>query len=163
MPIGRSTLALALAVLFAAAPTAAAPTGVRVEEARRGAVTLAETTSRVDPGATRLGDVLPLLREDAAAAIAAVDWTNLRLARRYGVAATVVRLSTERTDRAAASTCVVTAAVRELDTGNLLFVVEGRARAEDSPSAAARAERDALRAAVERAVAAVPEGLKRSR
>lgn len=156
MPIPRSTLALALAALLLSLPA------VGTAEARRGAVTLAETASRVDPAATKL-DVVPLLREDASAAIAAIDWSGLRLSRRYGVSATVVRLSTERTERSAASTCVVAAAVRELDTGNLLFTVEGRARAEDSASAAARAERDALRAAVEGAVRAVPEGLRKSR
>jgi hypothetical protein len=157
MPIPRSTLALALAALLLALPA------VGAAEARRGAVTLAETASRVDPAATKLGDVVPLLRADASAALAAIDWSGLRLSRRYGVSATVVRLSTERTERSAASTCVVAAAVRELDTGNVLFTVEGRARAEDSASAPARAERDALRAAVEGAVRAVPDGLRRSR
>lgn len=171
MAIERPTLALALGAALLTTPAGAAIRGdarASVHEPRapagHGAVTLSEATSRVDPSATRLGDVIPLLRDDAAAALAAIDWSPLRLSRRYAVSATVVRLTTTRTGaRSLASACTVSAAVRELDTGNLLFIVEGRARAEDSVTDAARAERDALRAAVQGAVAAVPDGLRRSR
>lgn len=168
MPIERSTFALALgAALFATPALAATAGGERTpaHEARgHGTVTLAEANSRVDPGATRLGNVVPLVRDDASAALAAIDWSALRLSRRYAISATVVRLATTRTgERSLAAACTVSAAVRELDTGNLLFVVEGRARAEDGVAEAARAERDALRAAVQNAVAAVPDGLRRSR
>lgn len=170
MPIDRSTLALAIGASLLATPATAAvraegraPIAVRAP-AGNGAVLLSEANSRVDPGATRLGNVIPLLREDAAAALASIDWSALRLSRRYAVSATVVRLTTTRTgDRTLAAACTVSAAVRELDTGNLLFTVEGRARAEDSVTDAARAERDALRAAVQGAVAAVPDGLRRAR
>lgn len=162
MPIGSHVLAFALLALSA---DGRAPLESRVHEAprARAGVTLAETTSRVDPASTRLGDVVPLLREQASAALAAIDWGALRLTRRYGVAATVVRLETTRTGGRALTACVVSAAVRELDTGNLLFVVEGRARVEDSAAADDRAERDALKTAIVGAVRAVPSGLRQSR
>lgn len=166
MRIDRSALAVALG---AALCTGAAQVEARGGDhpaihAARGAVLLKEATSRVQPGETRLGDVIPLLRADASAAIAAIDWGPLRLSRRYAVSATVTRLSTTPTgERSVASSCAVSAAVRDLDTGNLLFIVEGRARAEDSAASADRAERDALRAAVRGAVAALPDGLRKSR
>jgi hypothetical protein len=165
MAIARSTLVLALAgALLSLRAGAATHAPVTQAPHAHGGVSLAEVTSRVDPRATRLGDVVPVLREEASAALAAIDWSPLRLSRRYAVAATAVRLETTRTgERTLATACVVSAAVREADTGTLLFVVEGRARAEDSASAAERAERDALRAAVAGAVRAVPEGLRRAR
>ncbi|WP_437547669.1 hypothetical protein WME97_47085 [Sorangium sp. So ce367] len=163
MQIGRWALAVALLTLSAdARPDPRS--GVAEAPRARAGVTLAETRSRVHPAATRLGDVVPLLRQDASAEISAIDWSPLRLTRRYGVAATVVRLDTKRTgERTLTAACVVSAAVRELDTGNILFVVEGRARVEDSAAAGERAQRDALRAAIQSAVRAVPDGLRRSR
>lgn len=171
MPIARPTLALVIGAALLSSPAGAALHGdsrAAAHEARapngNGAVMLSEASSRVDPSATRLGDMIPLIRADAAAALAAIDWAPLRLSRRYAISATVVHLTTTRTgDRTLASACTVSAAVRELPSNNLLFIVEGRARAEDSVTDAARAERDALRAAVQGAVAAVPDGLRRSR
>lgn len=162
---GRERRERTLALLTLSADARSAPwSGVHETPRARAGVTLAEATSIVDPAATRLGDVIPLLREHASAELAAIDWSALRLTRRYGVAATVVRLETKRTgDRTLATAGVVSAAVRELDTGNLLFVVEGRARVEGSASADERAERDALRTAIQGAVRAVPDGLRRSR
>lgn len=165
MAIARSTLALALAGALLSPPTGAQPRPAPPETPRAsGGVALAEVASRVDPRATGIGDVVPVLRAEAAAAIAAIDWTALRLSRRYAVAATAVQLTTTRTgERTLATSCVVSASVREADTGTLLFVVEGRALAEDGVAAAERAERDALRAAVTGAMRAVPEGLRRAR
>jgi hypothetical protein len=165
MAIARSTLALALVLAASSlAPPSFADPRPPAPEAPVGGVALAEVASRVDPRATRIGDgVVPLLREEATAAIAAIDWRPLRLARRYAVAATAVRLSTARTgERTLATSCVVSASVREADTGTLLFTVEGRALAEDGVGSPDRAERDALRAAVTGAVRALPEGLRRA-
>ena len=163
--------AAALAISLSASPASAKDAGAKArsdapsEAPRpRAPVTLAEATSRVDPAETRLGDVTRLLREDVQTAILAVDWGALRLARRYAISAAVERLATTRTgDRQLASVCTVSIAVREVEGGTLLFVVQGRARAEDGASAAERAERDALRAAVSGAMTAVPDGLRRSR
>ncbi|MFT3769836.1 MAG: hypothetical protein QM820_30755 [Minicystis sp.] len=170
MAIERWSLAFALASMMAALPTPAHAAHhddarASVHQARRGRapVTLAEATSSVDPATTRLGDVIPLLREDAAAALADIDWSALRLSRRYAVSASVVRLETTSSGaRSLASACSVSVAVRDVERGTLLFIIEGRARAEDSPDAAARAERDALRAAVKSAIAGVPTGLRRA-
>ncbi|APR79697.1 Hypothetical protein A7982_05044 [Minicystis rosea] len=172
MTIERRKLALVLSLSAAlgahAAPASATPrddASASVHQARRARtpVTLAEATSSVDPKSTRLRDVIGLLREDAAAALAAIDWSTLRLSRRYAVSASIMRLETSTTGaRALSSACAVSVAVRDLERGTLLFIVEGRARAEDAPDAAERAERDALRAAVNNAIAAVPNGLKRT-
>ena len=172
MTIERRKLALAVALAAAlgahGSPAAATPSDAQrtaVQQARRARtpVTLAEATSSVDPKTTRLRDVVGLLREDAGAALAAIDWSPLHLSRRYAVSASIVRLETTSTGtRSLASACSVSVAVRDLERGTLLFIVEGRARAEDGPDAAERAERDALRAAVQNAIAAVPNGLKRA-
>ena len=158
MMIARTAFALALAcALFSPPSRAEAPRAT-------GGIALAEVASRVDPRANGLGDLVAALRADAAAALAAIDWGALRPSRRYAFAATVVQLTTTRTgEHTMASSCVVSASVREADTGTLLFVVEGRALAEDGIAASRAAERDALRAAVTHAVRAVPEGLRRAR
>jgi hypothetical protein len=82
--------------------------------------------------------------------------------RRYALSIAVVRLESTRGERSASASCAVSAALRDADTGTLLFIVEGRARAEDGAAFVARAERDALAAAAQRAVAALPEALRRS-
>jgi hypothetical protein len=168
MRIERAALALGLYAALLSAPAGAA-TPARLTEApgqaraARGGVTLAEVASGVAPGATRLGDVKALLREDTEALLATIDWSPLRLRRRYALTASLIRLDTTSTgERSLASSCTVSAAVRDAESGLLLFIVEGRARAEDSASAGARAERDALRAAVRSAVIAVPDALRRT-
>ena len=124
-------------------------------------VSLAEVASRIDPAKTRLTNLTELLRSDAEAELLAIDWGKLR--RRYAVSAALVRLdSTSTGERTLAAACTVSASVRDADTGKLLFLVEGKARAEDASTAGARAERDALSAAVRGAITAVPEGLRRS-
>lgn len=172
MAMGRRTRSLALvaAAVWTLPASAAEPSNqarsAAPAQARRprAPVTLAEATSRVDPKETHLGDLTALLREDVEGALLAVDWSALRLARRYAISATVVRLATAPTsERALSAACTVSVAVREVEGGTLLFVVEGRARAEDGSTAAPRAERDALRAAVRGAITAVPDGLRRSR
>ena len=171
MRIERSALALGLGAALLSVPvtatTAAPSTGAgeapRDARATRGAVTLAEVASRVEPSATRLGDVKALLREDTEAALSTIDWSPLRLRRRYALSASLVRLDTTSTGaRTLAVSCTVSAAVRDADSGALQFIIEGRARAEDAASSGARAERDALREAVRGAVIAVPEALRRT-
>jgi hypothetical protein len=168
MRLERSVLALALGAALLEGPArAAAPPrhdgAPRQSRAPRAAVTLTEVASGVEPGATLLGDVKALLREDTEALLATIDWSPLRLRRRYALTASLVRLSTTRTgERSLAASCAVSAAVRDAESGVLLFIIEGRARAEDSDAAGARAERDALRAAVRGAVAAVPEALRKT-
>jgi hypothetical protein len=162
MAKGLPALALATALTLLTAlpaPTLAAPAAGRA----RSPVTLAEANSSVDPASTRLVDPVALLRADAADALGAIDWSALRLSRRYAISATIVRLSTASTGaRSLAASCSISVAVRDLERSTLLFVVEGRARAEDGADAAARAERDALRAAVQNAIAGVPGGLQRT-
>lgn len=124
-------------------------------------VTLAEVTVS-GAGTSRLANLSELVRHDVEAELAAIDWAKLSLRRRYRLSASVVRLDSTRTgERALAASCTVSAAVRD-ERGNLLVIVEGRARAEDAPSAAAEAERDALAEAVRGAIASVPEAIRRS-
>jgi hypothetical protein len=75
----------------------------------------------------------------------------------------VVGLSSARIDpRNLAASCTISAAVRDAERGTLLVIVEGRARAEDAPAAAAEAERGALAGAVRGAITAVPEAIRRA-
>lgn len=125
-------------------------------------VMLAEVTAH-EASSTRLGDVKALVRKDAEAELARIDWSKLPLRRRYKLSASVVRLESSSTgDKSLTASCTISAAVRDADRGTILFIVQGNARAEDVPSAALAAERDALSAAVRGAIAAVPEAMRRS-
>lgn len=131
-------------------------------KAKASPVTLAEVTAH-EASSTRLGDVKALVRQDAEAELARIDWSKLPLRRRYKLSASVVRLESVRTgDKSLTASCTISAAVRDADRGTILFIVQGHARAEDVPSAVLSAERDALSAAVRGAIAAVPEAMHRS-
>ncbi len=133
-----------------------------VEEPRRAAgVELGEVASRVDPSRTRIANVKELLRAEAESELASIEWGKLR--RRYLVSATVVKLDSTKTgERTLSVACTVSAAVREADSGRIVFLVEGKARAEDAASEGERAERDALGAAARGAMKALPEGLRQA-
>jgi len=126
-------------------------------------VTLAEVASRVDGAA--LPNVVELLRSDVESEIAAIDWdkTGLRnKTKKYTVSAAVVRLDSKREADGLKATCTVSATLREAKTGTLLAIVEGRAQAEEAPSAGARAQRGALAGAARGAVTALPEAIRRT-
>jgi hypothetical protein len=155
--VGRraaALLALGAALLIAGEGAAQGPEGAPVK--------LAEVSSQVDARATRLADVVGLLRRDAEGELAAIDWSKAPMRRRYLVSAVLVKLESARAgDHALRASCTVSAAVRD-DRGELLAIVQGRAGAEGPPAAAAQAEREALAAAVRSAIAAVPESIRRA-
>lgn len=126
--------------------------------ARPSPVTLADVGSRATT--TKLGNITDLLRRDVESELAAIDWTKSRVNRRYVVSASVVRLDSELRDAGLLASCTVSATLRD-ERGAILAVLEGRARAEESPGAAARAERDALTVAVRGAITAIPEAIRR--
>jgi len=130
----------------------------RKPPARPSPVTLAEVGSRAT--STKLGNVTELLRRDVESELAAIDWTKAKVNRRYVVSASVVRLDSELRDAGLLASCTVSATLRD-ERGAILAVLEGRARAEESPGAAARAERDALAVAVRGAITAIPEAIRR--
>ena len=150
--------ALALAAVVSCA-LFGKPGSAREPEPKAVPVTLAEVASQVDARATRLRNLPDLLRQDVEAELAAIDWQRAKVRRRYRLSAAVVTLSSATGERTLSASCVVSAAVRD-DRGVLLAVVEGRARAEDAPAAAERAERDALAAAARSAIKAVPESIR---
>ena len=124
-------------------------------------VTLGEVATSVAAQSTRLVNVGDLLRHDAEAELAAIDWSKTKLRHRYTVSALIVRLdSAPLGARALSASCTVSAAVRD-ERGALLAIVEGRARAEDAATAGIAAERDALAGAVRSAIIAVPEAIRR--
>jgi hypothetical protein len=124
-------------------------------------VTLGEVATSVAAQSTRLINVSDLLRHDAEAELAAIDWTKTKSKHRYTLSALIVRLeSAPLGARSLSASCTVSAAVRD-ERGALLAIVEGRARAEDAATAGIAAERDALAGAVRSAIIAVPEAIRR--
>lgn len=166
---GATALLGLAALLRLGTADATGPSGVRgssgqgaAAKVSGGSVTLAEVTVSGADG-SRLENLPELVRHDVEAELAVIDWSKLGLRRRYKLSASVVRLSSSRTaDQGLAASCTISAAVRDADKGTLLVIVEGRARAEDAPSAAAQAERGALAGAVRGAITAVPEAIQRS-
>ena len=151
---------IAVAAL-SARPAAAEDARPPKESAALRPVTLGEVATSPAAGSTRLVNVAELLRRDAEAELAALDWTHTKLRHRYTVSALIVRLdSAPLGERALSASCTISAAVRD-ERGSLLAIVEGRARAEDAASAGIAAERDALAAAVRSAITAVPEAIRR--
>lgn len=156
--IGLGLASVSLAARPAAAEEARAP---KKELAAARPVTLGEVTTSVAASSTKLTNVNDLLRHDAEAELAAIDWSKTQSRHRYTLSALIVRLdSTPLGERALSASCTVSAAVRD-ERGSLLAIVEGRARAEDAAAAGIAAERDALAAAVHSAVIAVPEAIRR--
>jgi hypothetical protein len=153
-------LGIAVAVL-SGRPAAADDARPLAESAASRPVTLGEVATSVAARSTRLLNVADLLRRDAEAELAAIDWSKAKLRHRYTLSALIVRLdSAPLGARALEASCTVSAAVRD-ERGALLAIVEGRARAEDAASAGIAAERDALAAAVRSAITAVPEAIRR--
>ncbi len=126
-------------------------------------VTLSEVAQNPAEGSTRLPNLAELLRHDVESELAAVNWKAEKLRRRYTLSAAVVRFSSaQSSERSVLASCTVSASVRDAERGTLLAIVEGRARAEDAPSAAIEAERDALAGAVRGAITALPEAIRQA-
>ena len=81
----------ALAALTAR-PAAAEDARPPAESAASRPVTLGEVATSAAAGSTRLLNVADLLRSDAEAELAAIDWTHAKLRHRYTVSALIVRL-----------------------------------------------------------------------
>jgi hypothetical protein len=157
----RARLAAAVVGLIAAATSSSVEAHEPSPRAPAAPVTLGEVSSdAAAAGASRLANVTDLLRLDAEAELSAIDWSKAAIHRRYTVSAVLVRLTSARVgDRALQISCTVSAAVRDTERGTLLAIVEGRARAEDLPAAAADTERDALAGAVRGAITALPKAI----
>lgn len=154
-------IALATLTAFTAGSAAAEDARPPAESAASRPVTLGEVSTSPAAGSTRLLNVADLLRHDAEAELAAIDWTHAKLRHRYTLSAVIVRLdSAPLGERALSASCTISAAVRD-ERGSLLAIVEGRARAEDAATAGIAAERDALAGAVRSAITAVPEAIRR--
>jgi hypothetical protein len=171
-PRRRSRRAFAAALFvafFAAVPLgrAHAEGATPRETTRRPLVTLAEVGSRVEAG-TSLPNVTELLKTDAEAELAAIDWATVGVRKPYLVSASVTHLEARRDDGALRAICTVSVTIREAQSGTILAVVEGRARSESGsarPSrdeAAVEAERGALSGAVHGAVSAIASAIRRA-
>ena len=154
-------IAIAALAAFTAGSAAAEDARPPAESAALRPVTLGEVSTSPAARSTRLLNVADLLRHDAEAELAAIDWTHAKLRHRYTLSAVIVRLdSAPLGERALSASCTISAAVRD-ERGSLLAIVEGRARAEDAATAGIAAERDALAGAVRSAITAVPEAIRR--
>lgn len=126
-------------------------------------VSLAEVASRVDGAVLGGQSATDLLRKDVEAEIAAADWSKLPPRKHYKLSASIVALKAEELDKKTLrASCTVSVSIRDAKRGNLLAILEGRAKVEDLASASSRAQRDALTGAVRGAMAAVPEAIRQS-
>lgn len=90
-----------------------------------------------------------------------VDALDLKKAReRYVLSASLLRLDTATEGGKTRSTARVSVVLKDARGGAVKAILNGKATAEDSPSAAERAERSALEAAVQGAIKPVPEAVK---
>jgi hypothetical protein len=117
----------------------------------------------VDASAVGLPNVTDLLRQDVEAEIAATDWSKTPPRKQYKLSASVVSLEAAPIDKKTLrASCTVSVAIRDAKRNNLLAILEGRAKVDDTLSAGARAHRDALSGAVRGAMAAVPDAIQRT-
>ena len=86
--------------------------------------------------------------------------TRIRSRERFVLSAALVRLDTRSEPRRAHSTCVVSATLSHARGGALHAVLDGRARAENVPSAVHQTELAAMQAAVESVFGRMPQALK---
>lgn len=120
-------------------------------------VAVAEVSSQAK--AAQIQNVPDLLRKDIEAELSTLDWSKAKTRRRYLISATVVELGSQPAGpRAVQSSCVVSATVRDAERGNVVLVLQGKARVDEASSASA-AERALLSAAARSAIAKVPEAL----
>ena len=146
---GLAALGVGLAVLLSSSVDAREPAPV----------TLTEVASSVR--SQRVGNLVEVLRTEAESELVSIDWGKRKPKRRVSLSASLTRLDSTQTQKTLQATATVSATLRDARTGALLAILEGRAQAEDRPSAAAAAERDALKAAVRQAVGSIPEALRR--
>jgi hypothetical protein len=155
----RRILPLCIGALFAVAAPAlvAADPGAKKAASAPPPVAVAEVSSQAK--AAQLQNVPDLLRKDLEAELSTLDWSKAKTRRRYLISATVVELGSQPAGpRAVQSSCVVSATVRDAERGNVLIVLQGKARVDEASSASA-AERALLSAAARSAIAKVPEAL----
>ncbi|MFO0660218.1 MAG: hypothetical protein U0165_10355 [Polyangiaceae bacterium] len=104
-------------------------------------------------------DLKPTLRKSVEKQIAAVDWGKNPQGK-FVLSTSLVQLDTEKQDGASKVSATVSVTLRDR-SGSIKAMIEGRAQARDAADAAERAELGAIDAAVEGAVRAVPEAIKR--
>lgn len=126
---------------------------------RTAPVVLGAVTSRVAPA--HLHDPVAALRSYLETELDAIDWSKRPLKGRYKLVASLVRMEAQTTKGGLAVSCTVSASIHD-DKRGLLLTVDGKARAEDAPSAGLRAEQDALAAAVHSSLATLPDAIARA-
>ena len=120
-------------------------------------ITLGQITTRLEP---RRSDLARAFRQTVERELARIDPKRIRSRERFVLSAALMRLDTRSEARRAQSTCVVSATLSHARGGALHAVIDGRARAENSPTAVHQAELTAMQAAVESVFGRVPQALK---
>jgi hypothetical protein len=110
---------------------------------------------------TRDRDLKPSIRQSVERQVAAVDWGKNPQGK-YVLSTSLLQLDTEKSDGASKVSALVSVTLRDR-SGSIKAMIEGRAQARDAADAAERAEQGAIDAAVEGAVRAVPEAIKRTK
>jgi len=122
-------------------------------------VLLGAVTTRVAPAHIR--DPIPVLRGFLQTELAGLDWTKQKIKGQYTLLASLVRLETSTSKKSVVASCAITASIQDPKHG-ILLVIEGKADAEDAATAGARAEQDALAAAVHSSLVSLPDALARA-
>jgi hypothetical protein len=150
--VGRLRFALvvaaALLALDAGAARAAGESPIGIGEVSAGA-------SSADIG-------VEALRAMVAEAVDGLDARAMPRGSSAVLSVSVVRLESHVASPADV-TCVVSATLRDRRGGSVFAVMEGSARGQDEPRRVRALERSILRAAVQSAIARVPEAMKRRR
>jgi hypothetical protein len=118
-------------------------------------VALGEVSSSVTRGDL---DLRALLRSASEEELRAVDWTQVHTSRRAILSMSLVRMDSIASRDSKATTCVVSATLRDAKRGAIFAILEGRARATSDPSAPV--ERSTIQTAVRGALARIPEALR---
>jgi hypothetical protein len=146
-------LALVGTALLAAALGVAAPA-----DAGSRSIARVEVQSMV----TREGrDMRELLRSAVERELGRINWGSGKSRKSFVLSTSLVQLDTERDTKSSKASCMVSVSLRDEKQGALRAMIQGRARAEDSPNSVAQAEDAALEGAVRGAMKGLPETLER--
>ena len=139
-------------VLFTALVMTAAAAG-----ANRTPLELGKVTARVPGNSESLQSAF---RSAVEHELSSIDLSRIKPTDRYVLSLSLVRMETSADRERARATCVVSATLTRRRGGALHAIINGRARAEDTPAEVRSLELSAMRAAVRSAMIRVPEALR---
>jgi hypothetical protein len=138
--------------------------GIRGVHAASPPVSLGEVTIALDcAGAEATPELLRSLRAALSEELSELQRRGVVPSYPLVISATLTKLSSERRERHASATAVISLALRRADDHVLFAELRGRASAEEASGTLASVRRAALRAAVQGAAKRLPEAVRRPR